>query len=420
MSRTARKKKATKKVVTPVRVCRASVIDDSWCVWDTKGIEVDQENEIGNFDRIIRTYGYVNGDNPNDIIFTLQPNGRTRVLYTNLEEANRRGWENQFPSHPISLKSSVTTAPAAPTLDITDTIHKSYSRKPRTLILEETKWKYLVRSVLRGKNLMITGPTGCGKTLAVTSVAKAINHQLFYFNLGATQDPRSTLIGNTHYDKDTGTYFAQSTFVKAIQTPNSVILLDELSRAHPEAWNILMSVLDETQKYLRIDEDPDTPIINVASGVCFLATANIGMEYTSTRVIDRAILDRFQILEMDQLTTAQQDELIQLTYPDVEPTTVKPLSLIYSALINEVKSGASKISTNISTRTILESVGLLTDGFTLKEAAEVCIYPYFSTDGGLDSERTYVRQLVQKFIPDDRLQNDNIFTAQDVADESLI
>ena len=37
-------------------------------------------------------------------------------------------------------------------------------------------------------------------------------------------------------------------------------------------------------------------------GVSFIATANIGMEYTATRVIDRAILDRFSLIEMDALS----------------------------------------------------------------------------------------------------------------------
>jgi hypothetical protein len=52
----------------------------------------------------------------------------------------------------------------------------------------------------------------------------------------------------------------------------------------------------------------------------------------------------------------------------------------------------------ISTRASVEMGGLLYDGFTLMEAAEVAILPFFSADGGLESERTYVKQLVQKYI----------------------
>ena len=133
-------------------------------------------------------------------------------------------------------------------------IHNSASLKPEQLIMSDLKWKYLVRSAMRGKNIMMTGPAGTGKTMAAKYLVSALERPDFYFNLGATQDPRATLIGNTHFSKENGTYFSESLFVKAIQTENAVILLDELSRAHPEAWNILMTVLDLNQRYLRLDE----------------------------------------------------------------------------------------------------------------------------------------------------------------------
>ena len=100
----------------------------------------------------------------------------------------------------------------------------SYGLKPKTLMVSELKWKYLIRSTMRGKNIMMTGPAGCGKTMAAKSVVAALDRPDFYFNLGATQDPRSTLIGNTHFNKEDGTYFSEALFFKAIQTPNSVIL----------------------------------------------------------------------------------------------------------------------------------------------------------------------------------------------------
>ena len=269
--------------------------------------------------------------------------------------------------------------------------------KPNDFYIDDLKWKYLLRNIIRGKNIMMTGPSGCGKTDVTFKASKALDREVIYFNLGATQDPRSTLIGNTHYSKDTGTYFSESLFVSAIQKPNTVILLDELSRAHPEAWNILMTVLDPIQRYLRLDEKSDSPTIKVAEGVSFIATANIGSEYTATRIIDRALLDRFAILEMDVLSYEQEYQLLS-SKCTVNQETLLKLCDIVKDIRKEVKSDTPRISTTISTRATLEIVELLEDAFTLEQAIEILVYPLFSDEGGNDSERTYVKQVVQKYL----------------------
>jgi nitric oxide reductase NorQ protein len=284
--------------------------------------------------------------------------------------------------------------------EVLNFIHSSYNLKPQGLVMTELKWKYLVRSAVRGKNILMTGPAGCGKTMASKSLVNSLDRPDFYFNLGATQDPRATLIGNVHFDKKKGTFFSEALFVKAIQTPNAVILLDELSRAHPDAWNILMTVLDEGQRYLRLDESDGQQTINVAEGVTFVATANIGNEYTSTRVMDKALMDRFIIVEMDVLNSEEEHGLLQYMFPHVESELLKSVAEISTQTRSESKSEAGRLSTGISTRTSVEIAGLLYDGFGLDEAAEVTVYPQFSDDGGLESERTYVKQLVQKYISD--------------------
>lgn len=278
-------------------------------------------------------------------------------------------------------------------------IHGSFAKKPKALIMNEVHWKYLVRSVVRGRNVLMTGPSGTGKTLSAMSVAKAVNRPFFYFNLGATQDPRSSLIGNTHLNKDTGTYFAESPFIKAIRTPNAIILLDEISRAHPDSWNILMTVLDLNQRYLRLDEKEDSELVKVADGVSFIATANIGAEYTATRVIDKALYERFgAIIEMPYLTLEQEVFLLGLLYPSVNKELLTQVATIADTTRTQLLSGDGKLSTCLSTRITVEMAGLLYDNFTIAEAAEAAIYPHFSADGGVDSERTFVKQVVQQFV----------------------
>jgi MoxR-like ATPase len=307
----------------------------------------------------------------------------------------------------LAHKKAASNKPGETQSDIEKFLVNSISLRPKTLIMSDLKWKYLMRSIVRGKNVMMTGPSGCGKTLAVQSVANALNGRpFFYFNFGATTDPRSTLIGNTHYSKDKGTFVADALFVRAIQTENAIILMDEFTRATPDAWNIMMTVLDDNQRYLRIDEKPDTPTINVAKGVTFIATANIGSEYTSTRVLDRALLDRFAaIVEMEPLTVDEEVRLLTMYYPNLTSSTIRNIAEIAGHTRQTVKSDDPRVSTSISSRLTVEMAGLIEDGFSLADAAEVCIFPFFSDAGGVDSERTYMRQLVQKYLPQGSTKN---------------
>ena len=306
------------------------------------------------------------------------------------------------------IPAEIKTVASAPTKEldpVLELIKNSASIKPNDLEMTDVKWKYLVRSAVRGKNIMMVGPAGCGKTQAAKALPVATGHPFFYFNLGATQDPRATLIGNTHF-KDGQTVFDSSAFVKAIQTENAVILLDELSRAHPEAWNILMTVLDEGQRYLRLDEDVNAPLIKVANGVSFIATANIGTEYTSTRVLDRALMDRFEIIEVDILSLEQEEILLTKRYGNVlSEKQIHAVADIAAVTRKEWRSESGKLTTMISTRMTVRLCELLADGFTLIEATEVAVLPFFDASGGADSERTFVKQIIQKYAAETEIEN---------------
>jgi nitric oxide reductase NorQ protein len=325
-------------------------------------------------------------DNNEALVFDEETGRSKRISMSDIElEFAPSNTEPEMPQIPTE---------ADPVMHLIQNAHKI---KPATLEMSDIKWKYLVRSAVRGKNIMMVGPAGCGKTQAAKDLPVATNRPFFYFNLGATQDPRATLIGNTHF-KDGQTSFDESAFVKAIQTENAVVLLDELSRAHPEAWNILMTVLDEGQRYLRLDEDINSPTIRVASGVSFIATANIGTEYTSTRVLDRALMDRFEIIEVDILSLSQEEDLLTKRFPTVSKALIHSVADIADATRKEWRSEEGKLTTMVSTRMTVRVCELLADGFSLSEAAEVAILPFFDASGGTDSERTFVKQIIQKHM----------------------
>ena len=386
----------TKQIQTPTDVCRVEKSGVRFNAWDTNGVKRTSEITTGARKRAFEG-GYLLGR------FQMK-NGKFQW----------RRWDGEVTQNtPITQDSSTVEVPTDHE-EVLQFIHNSYSLKPRNLMMSELKWKYLVRSGVRGKNIMMTGPAGCGKTMAAKSLVNSLDRPDYYFNLGATQDPRSTLIGNTHFDTKNGTYFSESHFVKAIQTPNAVILLDELSRAHPDAWNILMTVLDYGQRYLRLDESNGSDTIKVAEGVTFVATANIGNEYTSTRVMDKALMDRFTIVEMDVLSEQDESTLLGYMFPSVDEVLLGNVAKIATLTRTESNSETARITSGISTRTTVELCGLLFDGFTLEESAEVSIYPQYDSTGGVDSERTFVKQIVQKFCDDG--SSDDLFNEDEMSE----
>jgi MoxR-like ATPase len=290
--------------------------------------------------------------------------------------------------------------------------NEAMSLKPSYLKIRPLKWRLTLRTMLRGGNLMFVGPSGCGKTMAVMEAVKALNRPFFYFNLGSTQDPRTTLVG-TREASDGSTYFREAAFVKAIKTPGASILLDELSRAHPEAWNILLTVLDQKQRYLQLDEAADADKVEVAEGVSFLTTANIGNQYTATRTMDRALVDRFDFVEMDVLDEDQEFDLLCELEPDVDREDLRRLARIANETRIEMEeSDAPEISRIISTRQSVKMAELLRDGFSLTEVIESVVYPNYSKDGGGDSERAFVQKLVQRQIDDST--SEDLFGAEDM------
>ena len=380
--------------------------------------------KVGIVVKIVKSGNRYNAVDADNNVYTsyIRTGTRKKAYMSNMALECREGKSGRIywwkvPMEQFGAQSHVPEAPSEVEVpsghqEVVDFISNSYGLKPKGLIMKELKWKYLIRSAVRGKNIMMTGQAGCGKTMAAKSLVNALDRPDFYFNLGATQDPRASLIGNVHFDKGKGTYFSESLFVKAIQTENAVILLDELTRAHPDAWNILMTVLDQGQRYLRLDEADGQNTIKVADGVTFIATANIGNEYTATRQLDKALMDRFTIIEMDVLNDEEEFGLLKYMFPTVDETALKNVADITHLTRIEAGNDNPRITSGVSTRTSVEIAGLLFDGFSLMEAADITIYPQYDATGGVDSERTFVRQIVQKFVSDG--SDENLFTDHEI------
>lgn len=200
---------------------------------------------------------------------------------------------------------------------------------------------------------------------------------VFIVNMGSTQDARTALIGY-HVLENGSTRFQLSDFIRAIQTPNTLIVLDELSRASDDAFNIIFPLLD-FRKDIRIEEisTGSSDTIKVHPTVRFVSTANIGIDYSSARSIDRALKDRFIQFNLKYISGEKLSEYISTLYGKEVAERAVPLTKIYDYSHQMFKD--SKISTMISTRMVLECVPLL-DKFSLGDILGNVILSMFEED----------------------------------------
>lgn len=267
---------------------------------------------------------------------------------------------------------------------------------PTDFIVSESAWKQLTLSVHLGTNLLMVGPAGSGKTELAKKIAQATNRPLFPFSFGAMSDPRTSLIGTTQFNVETGTQFFSSRFAKAIAQPHAIILLDELNRTDRDTFNMLMPLLDG-QKYLALDEAPNSPLVHVGEDVCFLATMNVGAEYTATTSLDAAIRDRFQaVLRTDYPAPDKERRLLQQRHRSVPNSALAKLVAI--AKQQRSLAGDGEFEFAISTRMLLSTTQQLSFDIPLQEAIEFTLTNHFSSEGGLSSDQTRFRQLLQRFL----------------------
>ena len=245
-------------------------------------------------------------------------------------------------------------------------------------VIDETKDK-MIRSLVQGKkNVMITGATGAGKTSYCYMVGEDMEMEPIVINCGSTQDARSSLLGFFTLE-DGNTKFVESDFIKAIQRPNTLIILDELSRASDDAFNIMFPILDHRRE-VRVEEaDGKDRIIKVDESVRFMATANVGLEYSSTRSIDRALADRFMMFNLPYITGEQVVGFIKDEFGLDEKNAPKLDMMCKIYDYSHTLFGKGKIGTRISTRAVLDVLALM-DGFSVRDILDHAILSQYEQD----------------------------------------
>lgn len=234
--------------------------------------------------------------------------------------------------------------------------------------VSEGVYAILKRNIKQNVNTLLLGPTGVGKTELVSNVAKSLRVPLTIFDMGTMTDPIMSLVGNhviKMNDGVTTSTFIKSRFSEVIQQPG-IVLLDEISRAVVTSNNLLFPCLDFRRELPMEYCFENTEPIKVHPQCVFIATANLGGQYTGTHKLDRALLDRFMLVEIDPLCDTEVSKAIKIHCPKVDSEVILKMVNTYSKINKEHASFT--ISFSLSIRHLKMIAEMVRDGFTLYDA----------------------------------------------------
>lgn len=248
-------------------------------------------------------------------------------------------------------------------------------------------WNRLIFGISKKDNLLLVGDSGSGKTELAYLVGKQFDLPVEMFDMGSKQDPVASLIGtHRHNNAKGGSYFSRAKFSYVIEKPG-LVLLDEISRPSPLTNNLLLPLLDSRrvlQMDLATDEQHDH--VHVHADCRFIATANIGFEYTGTQPMDRAVTERFRILEINYPPADIEAELIRLRSKAGKRDSGTIVKIANT--IRELKA-SGELSTSVSVRHTIDAGELVAGGFALSTALELSFLPAFH-----DGEREKVLEIL--------------------------
>ena len=247
----------------------------------------------------------------------------------------------------------------------------------------------LIRNIQKKVSTMMIGPSGSGKTELVMLACRKLGIDCSVYDMGSMYDPVAGLLGVHRLQQGGVSVFDYAKFTQDIQKPG-VVLLDELSRAPVTTNNILFPCLDSRRSLpVEMAGGDGMRSIAVHPECVFIATANVGAEYTGTMSLDRALVGRFFPLELDYMPCTEEAKILAKRCG----VSAQDAANIV-AVAETVRSLYAKqeISCSISTRETLQAGQLVSDGWTALEAMELTFLPLFEgtkTDG----ERSIVSKI---------------------------
>lgn len=154
------------------------------------------------------------------------------------------------------------------------------------------------------------------------------------------------------------------------------------------ALNILFPVLDHRRTLpVEIAGSKDIREIPIHPEVCFISTCNIGIEYTGTSTLDKALKNRFFPIEFTYLP-ADIEARVLMKRCDIEKQDADMITSIAAKLRRMAEN--AEAATTVSTRETLMIAELIHDGWSTLDALNYVLIPL------CDSKES--RELVSKLL----------------------
>ncbi|MFS0674568.1 ATP-binding protein [Ornithinibacillus sp. 179-J 7C1 HS] len=210
-----------------------------------------------------------------------------------------------------------------------------------------------ITALSMGKNVLLKGPTGAGKTKFAETLSNLFNQPMFSVNCSVDLDAESLLGFKTlsYQGEKQVIEFIPGPVINAM-TNGTFLYIDEVNMAKPETLPLINGVLD----YRRTLTNPFTnEIITAKDGFGVIAAINEG--YIGTVPLNEALKNRFIVLEIPYI---EGDQLSQLIKSNTNLTDEKQIELfvnLSSDLIKAVTQG--KLSEDAaSIRALLDACDL--------------------------------------------------------------
>jgi len=239
-------------------------------------------------------------------------------------------------------------------------------------------------------NIRLVGPAGCGKTSFAVNYAARRRAPVLVMDCANVREPRDWFGYRTFDPATKNIVWHESMFVRLVETPGAVIVLDELNRVSPMVTNTLIPLLDHRKKtYL----EEAGRSIQIAEGVTFWAAVNEGNQFTGTIAMDAAMKNRFDyVVECNFLDAKTECQVLRSkTGLDVDSCR-KLVEVANQVRTKAMMDSIDSFSEPVSTRMLeAAALGMCMGGV---KTLSYTLLNHYSNTGGASSERESLRKLL--------------------------